>query len=67
MNLAERKDTTTGKPLGIVDAQGVSRFVSDDINECRDFLRGLGLSIPYHGSGWRREAKWNAHTKRNEP
>ena len=40
--------------LGTVDYQGAARF-SGDINDCRDFLRGLGLECTRYGwmsPGW---------------
>lgn len=71
MELQERKHTVTGAPIGMVDKQGVCRFASGDINECRAFLRGLGLEIgPNPRDGWRKtgwlgliefwDGKWNA-------
>ena len=37
--------------LGTVDQNGVCRFAGD-INDCRAFLRGLGLECPTSGPIW---------------
>lgn len=46
--------------LGTVDRTGVLRF-SGDLNDCRDFLRRLGLQCPstgWEGNGYRGLIEW---------